>query len=417
MMRFDTTPQGRTPAWLLCSLPLALAACDTAGGPSTTLEVDSAGIPITTALAPVWGPGDEWTISEEPVVQIGRVDGPAEYLLGSVSRAVRLSNGDIVLGDWSNNVLRRYDREGVFVWEASRQGEGPGEHLRLLWVGALASDSIVTWDGALRRVQIFGPDGVVGRTFRVEAPWSDFAPSAVQGIWGRNLVMSFHDYRGEMPEGVVRWPGVRYATVSMDDGEVARLIDVAGGEQEITSYPGGQVAYTGYQYGKGPLSTVQAGALAVVDTEAFSIRSISLRDGSTSRILRRDEPLVPVTEEHMDAFLDWMVWRNQVWGGMSEAQAEARRPAWRDLPMAPTLPVLSAIHLDMAGNLWVRPYSLPLAESLPYEVYAPDGTWLGHMATPPGLRLGDGEIGEDYLLGVWMDEQDVQYVRMYRLEK
>ena len=266
MTRFNTTSPGQTPAWLLCSLPLALAAFDRAGGPATTMVVDSAGIPITTALAPVWGPGDEWTISEEPVVQIGRVDGPAEYLLGSVSRAVRLTNGDIVLGDWSNNVLRRYDGEGVFVWEASRQGEGPGEHLRLLWVGALASDSIVTWDGVLRRVQIFGPNGVVGRTFRVEAPWSDFAPSAVQGIWGRNLVMSFHDYRGEMPEGVVRWPGVRYATVSLDDGEVARLIDVAGREQEITSYPGGQVAYTGYQYGKGPLSTVQAGALAVVDT-------------------------------------------------------------------------------------------------------------------------------------------------------
>ena len=415
MMRFNTTRPRRTPTWLL--LGFGLAACDTAGGPATVMVMDSAGIPITTALAPAWGPADEWTISEEPMVQIGTVDGPVEYQLASVARAVRLSNGDIVLGDWSNNVLRRYDREGTFAWEASRPGEGPGEHRRLIWVGALASDSIVTWDAVLRRVQIFGPDGSFGRMLRVEAPWSDFAPSAVQGIWGRSMVMSFFDYRGEMPEGVARWPGVRYAIVSLDDGEVARLIDVPGTEQEITSYPDGGVAYTGYQYGKGPLATVRAGTLAVVDTEAFSIRMISLDDGSVSRILRRDEPLVPVTEEHVEAFLDWMVWRNQVWGGMTEEQAESYRPSWRELPMAPTLPVLSAIRLDKAGNLWVRPYSLPGSEALPYEVYAPDGTWLGKMATPPGLQLGDGEIGEDYLLGVWMDEQDVEHVRMYRLAK
>ena len=141
------------------------------------MEVDSAGIPITTtALTPVWNPGDEWTISEEPVVQIGRVDGPCRIPAGERVARGAPEQRDIVLGDWSNNVLRRYDGNGVFVWEASRQGEGPGEHLYLLWVGALASDSIVTWDGDLRRVQIFGPDGVVGRTLRVEAPWSDFVP-------------------------------------------------------------------------------------------------------------------------------------------------------------------------------------------------------------------------------------------------
>ena len=417
MTRFNTTRQRRTPKWLVFSLGLGLAACDTAAGPPTTMEVDSAGIPITTALAPVWSAGDEWTISEEPFVQIGTVDGALEYQLATVARAVRLSNGDIVVGDWSSQVLRRYDRRGTFVWEASGPGEGPGEHELLEWVGALASDSIVTWDDYLRRVQIFGPDGSFGRTIRVEAPWSDFTPTGVQGIWGRRLVMSFADYGEEMPEGVTRWPGVRYATVSLDDGEMARLIDVPGAEQQITSYPDGGVAYTSYQYGKGPLSTVNAGTLAVVDTEAFSIRLISLDDGSVSRIIRRDEPLVPVTEEHVEAFLDWMVWRNQVWGGMTEEQAESRRPSWRDMPMAPTLPVLSAIHLDKVGNLWVRPYSLPLAESLPYEVYSPDGTWLGNMATPPGLQLGDGEIGDEYMLGVWMDDQDVEHVRMYGLEK
>lgn len=404
-----------TAIWLLCGLSLVPAACESAAGPPTTMEVDSAGIPITTAFATVWGPGEGWAIAEEPVLQIGRADGPGEYLLDGVTAVKRLDGGDIVLGEWTSGLLRRYDQYGVFMWQASGQGEGPGEHQRLMWLGVLAGDSIVTWDGGLRRIQVFGPDGVIGRTMRVEAPWSDFSPATVHGVSERRLVMTFADYREEMPQGVVRWPGLRLATVSLDDGTVAGMIDVPGSEEEITRYPGGQWARTGYQYGKGPEFAVTTGRLAVVDTEAFSIRSVSLEDGSIRRILRRDKPLEPVTEEHVEAYLDWMVWRNQRWGGMSEAEAESFRPSWRNRPMAPTLPVLQSILLDAAGNLWVRPHSLPGTRSLPFEVYTPDGTWLGNVATPAGLAVH--ELGEDYVLGLWSDEQDVEYVRMYRLEK
>lgn len=149
---------------LLCLATLALGTCDSPPDPQTTIRTDSAGIPITTALAPQWGTGEGWTISEEPLLEIGALDGPGEYLLDGVIGAVRLSNGDIVLGEWASGELRRYDRKGTFMWRAGGQGEGPGEHAFLTFVGFLPGDSVVTYDGALRRVQIFGPDGVVART-------------------------------------------------------------------------------------------------------------------------------------------------------------------------------------------------------------------------------------------------------------
>ena len=56
--------------------------------------------------------------------------------------------------------------------------------------------------------------------------------------------------------------------------------------------------------------------------------------------------------------------------------------------------------------------------------FAPDGTWLGTVSLPPRLvrayihyRSPYLEIGDDYILGVWKDELDVQYVRMYRLNR
>ena len=73
---------------LLSSTNLLLGACDSTSEPQTTIRSDSAGIAITTALAPQWGSGEGWTISKEPLLEIGAVDGPGEYLLDGVIGAV-----------------------------------------------------------------------------------------------------------------------------------------------------------------------------------------------------------------------------------------------------------------------------------------------------------------------------------------
>ena len=406
-------------ARILGCLVLGLAACDSATRFPGTLHTDSAGIAIATALEPLWGPGEGWTVSEEPQVEIGAATGANEYLLDNVVGAVRLSNGDIVLGEWMSGELRRYDRNGTFMWRAAGRGEGPGEHASLRYVGALAGDSVVTWDSGLRRVQVFAPDGVVVRTMRVDAPWSGFLPRIAFGVSGRDLLITLADERGGTPDGVVRWPGLRIATVSLDDAAVTTVMDVPGEEQVIARQGRLSMAYT---FGKEPKFAVTGDRLAMVDTEVFSIRSIALADATTAAILRRDQPIREVTSADVDAYIEWLIARN-MYGGRTREDLEPSIPTWREDPMASTLPVLQSIHLDPAGNLWVEPYSPHGAEVPPFEVYTPDGTWLGSVAVPPGMDLGSRglgapfEIGEDYILGLWRDEQNVEYVRMYGLEK
>lgn len=419
MTRTGTDQRHAAGRWLTSCLLLALASCESSPESPGMERSDSAGIPIATALAPLWSPGEGWAVGGEPLVQIGVIGGPPEYLLDWVVGAVRLSKGDIVVGEMMSGELRRFDRDGTFVWRAAGRGEGPGEHLELSFLGSLPGDSVVTFDRGLDRLQVFGPDGGVSRTVPMKSSWSGFTARDVIGLSERNLVVTFSDYRGEMPVGVVRWPGVRIATWSLDDGSVRELTAVPGGEQHIRRLSGGRVLYTGYEFGKGPRWTVMSGHLAVVDTEVFSIRSVSVEDGSTTAILRRNDPVQEVTSEHVDAYIESMVRRNIEYGGYSREAAEASLPAWRELPMAPTLPILESIHLDAAGNLWVERYSLPGTPVPPFEVYSADGTWLGRVAMPSRLTLGIAglEIGEDYVLGVWRGEQDVEQVRMYRLRK
>lgn len=408
---------------ILLLAALAAQACDSARSPAGTLHSDSGGVAVATAVEPAWGLGDGWTVGEPPALQIGTAIGDPDYQLDGVVGAVRLGSGDIVLGDRGSGELRRYDPGGTFVWRAAGEGEGPGEHQFLSFLGALAGDSLVSYDLALQRAQIFGADGELVRTLPIESPWRGSMPRRALGVSGRHLVMSFTD-NAEMPEGgVVRWPPVRVGTVDLSDGAVEAVSDFPGAEQVLEQYGEG-VAFIAYDFGKEPQFAVSPGRLAAVDTDAFHIRSISLADGGTERILRRGIAPTPVTSAHVDAEIAEYIETNVTYGGVSRERAEEMGRRRREDPRAPTLPVLRSIRVDEEGNLWVEPFFGAGIDVGPFEVFAPDGTWLGAVAVPPGLRRGFTadmapglEIGDDYLLGVWSDAQGIEYVRLYSLDK
>ncbi|WP_420463958.1 hypothetical protein [Candidatus Palauibacter sp.] len=148
------------------------------------------------------------------------------------------------------------------------------------------------------------------------------------------------------------------------------------------------------------------------------------REGSTARILRRDIAPIPVTSAHVDAEIEEYIETNVTYGGVSRAQAEEMARSRREDLRAPTLPILRSIRLDALGNLWVEPFFGAGIDVGPFEVFAANGTWLGSVSVPPGLDRGfipdfapGLEIGDDYILGVWRDAQDIEYVRLYSLDK
>jgi hypothetical protein len=50
-----------------------------------------------------------------------------------------------------------------------------------------------------------------------------------------------------------------------------------------------------------------------------------------------------------------------------------------------------------------------------FDVFQPDGRWLGTITLPPHFRLI--EVGEDYLLGIQYDEDEMPSVMVYGLER
>ena len=409
---------------------MAGAGCDSASPPVHTIHTDSAGIAVATAIEPLWGPGEGWTVGSEPLLEIGTVTGAPEYLLTDVVAALRLSNGDIVVAERAASELRGYDAAGNFQWRAGRSGDGPGEFRSLDFVGTVAGDTLATYDGALLRAQLFDPQGRLVRAYRVAITEGEGAGRAAVadkavGVVDNLLVVRFAEYGDEVPNGIVRWPLERMGALDLSNGAVRSLLVVPGNEAHVQVREGERYSHGPYVFAKGPEYGAGAGRLAVIDTEAWAADLISPRDGATTAVLRRDVAPRDATNALFELHLDGIV---EIAFADPDQTAPERvdglRRMWRGMPRAPRLPVLRSIHVDGTGHLWLQPYYVAGADPPPFEVHAPDGTWLGSVALPPGLERGfiqfqapHMEIGDDYVLGVWTDELDVQYVRMYRINK
>ncbi len=408
------------PAFLALTGLVAAGACDTASAPIHTIHTDSAGIPI--AVTPLWAPGDGWTVEAEPLVEIGTVDGAPEYQFSEVVAAVRLGTGDIVVADRGASELRGYDAAGNFLWRAGRFGEGPGEFESLDFLGTTVGDSLVTYDERLLRAQLFDSDGGLARSIRTVLPRGDAAsggsaPDKAIGIAKNNLIIRFVELAEGTDQGIVRWLDERVVAFDLADGSASVLTVVPGEEVERLS----DLSTVLLTFGNMPEYGAAADRVAVIDTKAFSVQVLSPVGGMVERIVRRDlapqEATDAVFEVHLTGILEMV-------SGVPAEEASRIQQMWRDRRRVPVLPVLRSIHVDATGHLWLQPYYVAGADPPPFEIHAPDGAWLGSVSVPPGLQRAFiqyqapyMEIGDDYVLGVWTDDLDVQYVRMYRINK
>jgi hypothetical protein len=71
---------------------------------------------------------------------------------------------------------------------------------------------------------------------------------------------------------------------------------------------------------------------------------------------------------------------------------------------------------DDAGNLWVQEYGLTQDDRpLDWSVFDRAGRFLGEVEMPAGF--GVHQIGDDFVLGRWTDELEVEYILMYGIVK
>jgi len=151
------------------------------------------------------------------------------------------------------------------------------------------------------------------------------------------------------------------------------------------------------------------GLVYVGDRDRYEVRVHDPARGLV-RIDRLERPRRPVTDETLERYRTFVV------ENAPDANARQRTlERMRTQPVADSLPWIRDLMPDASGNVWVMEYLVAGADSSAVGVFSARGEWLGSVRPPPRFR--PLEIGEDYVLGVRIDELDVPHLVRYGLER
>jgi hypothetical protein len=162
-------------------------------------------------------------------------------------------------------------------------------------------------------------------------------------------------------------------------------------------------------FGKYSMSAVGPRHLFIGSGDSHEIQ---VRDpsGALVRVIRWNRALVPVTEANLAAYVE-----ERAAEAVDENAARTIRQNLAEMPVPDHMPAFAGLSADALGYLWVETYDGPGDELPSYDIFDPEGRMVGGATLPEDMEIL--EIGEDHLLALFRDELEVEYVRLYDLQR
>jgi len=398
---------------VLAALALSIAACDAgsrgAFGPTVR---DSAGVQIVENSEYAWQEGQAWRLADEPLLDIGVLDGEPEYQLFRVGSAVMLSDDRIVVANGGTHELRFYDANGAHLLSVGREGGGPGEFGELMWVRALPGDTLLTYDWRNRRLSFFDAGGTFVRSFQLQF-LSDMGgfPTIIAPFGDGSLLVGVQPFLiGEEIRDGLRRDTTVYLHCDRDGAVLDTLGRFPGGEVYLRTQGGEEtsVMASARAFGRFPQHAVYEDGFYFSTTDSYEVGFYSSAGGLV-RIVRRNQPNLQVTAEDIERYKE----ERLADAGGDGPPRDFLEQSLAHMPFPETYPAHGSLVVDAAGNLWVEGYRRPGDERPRWTVFDSAGRMLGLVETPERFTIH--QIGPDFVLGRWADEMDVEHVRLYPL--
>ncbi len=377
-------------------LPL-IAAC---GGEPTdrwlgTVDTLETGvILINNPATGTWDSATAWALDAD--LLIGSVEADTMETFAEVLAVDADGTGRIYVLDGQYQEIRVFNRDGDYVRTIGRTGGGPGEFRGAFGMSFDGDGRLWVADVPNARYSVFDTSGAFITVYRREVTRYGYR-------WEGGHVASgaLYDYTGvtvgeERKPALVRYDPVEgYAdTVQLPEFDPP-VFDFRNDEGlgSIAMMPFG----SNLRWVIDPRGYIWAGI-----SSEFCIYQISLA-GDTLRAVQREFAPVEVTGDEREAALDRI-----------ERSAQGRPVDASRIPSQK--PAFDRFVVDEYGYLWVLPSRTAEQQGTFFDVFDPEGTYLGQLHTDVDVwRYAQLIIRGDNIYTVATDELDVQYVVRIRI--
>lgn len=410
------------------AMVMAIAACGE-GRAHAALQVerDTIGdtVVVRTVAGSAWGaPG-----TLEPEIRIGAFEGEDHEMLGRVQSLAVAPDGSIYIMDGQVPALRKYGADGRYVATFGRAGGGPGEYQQPDGgLVVLPDGRVVLRDPGNARLQVYSPSGDAVATWPIRGGFNTSNPM-VADTAGRVHTQVLLDPVAAVTEwrmGMVVYdpatgePGDTLAAPAWEY-EAPRLVAQRTGEGGTSTSVNSVPFSPGPSWAFSPLGRMVGGLSTRYAIDQY------LPDGTVLRIERTHEPVAIQGPEKANR-------EEQARWNMRQTQPDWR---WNGPAIPDFKPPFQRVHAGRDGRIWVhlhRPGEPVPAdeideprdsdarpptrwrEPVAFDVFEPDGTYLGLVRAPAGFAIWPTPIYDgDRVWAVVRDDLDVPYVVRFRI--
>ncbi|HYJ78504.1 MAG TPA: 6-bladed beta-propeller [Longimicrobiaceae bacterium] len=341
------------------------------------------------------------------VFTIGREDGQSWEMLSNAERLAFDRNDNLYVLDRGNARVLVFDRNGRFVRQLGKKGDGPGEFQVPTSLTILNNGDLAVLDVGHQNITLFAPDGTVRRTAAWSPEWGipvtqiDAHPAG--GIVGtlRPMLRMDQARSGNMPsmtQTIARIPLEARA-------EPVRLFEIPDASRSNSQVSeGGNQRQFRMRLGGPEFSALTLwgvlpdGGTALSHTSLYTIK-VQDAAGRTIRFLQRPVPVRRVTEADRDRARQRA--REQmrsgagaimiVRGGGGAGAPRTQQPSeqmiqerLREMEFADTMRVLQGLAIAPSGKIWVERTPQNPGDPGPIDLVTVRGDYLG---TITGLRM------------------------------